>query len=254
MKLTCLEVEVLVKFIAITGFKESGKTKVVEGVVERLKKRGFSVGTVKHVSQEGFTIDREGTDTWRHAEAGAEEVCLLSPDETVTMKKGGFSLENFLGNMEGLDYVIVEGFRDSEIIPKVAIADNDDEVERLDDMFTVAFLKNGIRDKPVLDCDDMDSIVELVEDKAMQPVGNLDCGQCGFDTCGEFVQAVSEENVSQDECVAFEGQVTLKVDGREIPLKPFVKDLIKNTVSGMVSSLKEGDGDRIVLELNEDEG
>ena len=242
----------MIKFIAITGFKKSGKTKVLEGIVGRLKKRGFRVGTVKHVPQEGFTIDQKGTDTWRHAEAGADGVCLLSPDETVNLKKGEFSLEDVLEDIEGLDYVIVEGFRDSEIIPKIAVADTEREAERLDDVFTIAFIKNGAGEKSVFCFEDTDTILELVKDSAMRPVGDLDCGQCGFDTCGEFVQAVANGDTPQDGCIALDGKVTLKVDGKKVPLKPFVEDLIDSTISGLVSSLKEGEGDRIELELKED--
>lgn len=242
----------MVKFIGITGFEDSGKTDIVERLVKELKKRGFRVGTLKHVPQEDFTIDQEGTDTWRHAEAGAEEVHLLSPDEKVTIEKSEFSLGNVLRKIEDLDYAIVEGFRDSEIIPKIAVADTEREAERLDDVFTIAFIKNGAGEKSVFGFEDTDTILELVKDSAMRPVGDLDCGQCGFDTCGEFVQAVANGDTPQDGCIALDGKVTLKVDGKKVPLKPFVEDLIDSTISGLVSSLKEGEGDRIELELKED--
>ena len=64
--------------ICVTGKKKSGKTTLVTGLVEELRRRGHSVGTAKH-DVHGFEMDREGTDSWKHKRAGSETVVISSP-------------------------------------------------------------------------------------------------------------------------------------------------------------------------------
>ncbi|MEE2867719.1 MAG: molybdopterin-guanine dinucleotide biosynthesis protein B, partial [Pseudomonadota bacterium] len=61
----------------ITGWKNSGKTQLVASLVAEFTARGLKVSTVKH-AHHGFDIDKPGTDSFRHREAGAVEVALVS--------------------------------------------------------------------------------------------------------------------------------------------------------------------------------
>ncbi len=244
----------MVRAIGVAGFKKSGKTKVVENLVKGLKNRGYTVGTIKHVPKEDFTIDQPETDSYRHAQAGSEKIVLISPGETATLEKRNADLSEILQKVEELDFVIIEGFRDSEIIPKIMIARDKQEAEKLDDKFTIGFVNNGKEDKPIINQDEIEKLTDLAEEKAMPPLGGLDCGECGYDSCEEFALAFFDGEAPRDACVAFQGPVSLKVDGERVPLKPFVKDLIARTVSGMVSSLKETEGEKIELEVEKFEG
>ncbi|MEM6666077.1 MAG: molybdopterin-guanine dinucleotide biosynthesis protein B, partial [Pseudomonadota bacterium] len=60
-----------------TGWKNSGKTTLVARVVAELTSRGFVVSTVKH-AHHAFDVDHPGTDSFKHREAGAQEVALVS--------------------------------------------------------------------------------------------------------------------------------------------------------------------------------
>lgn len=64
--------------VRVVGSSGSGKTTFVEGVLPVLARRGLRVGTVKHASH-GFTADRPGSDSARHAAAGASPVLLTGP-------------------------------------------------------------------------------------------------------------------------------------------------------------------------------
>ena len=58
------------RVFGITGWKNSGKTTLVERLVAELTRRGWRVSTVKH-AHHAFDIDKEGTDSFRHRAAGA---------------------------------------------------------------------------------------------------------------------------------------------------------------------------------------
>jgi molybdopterin-guanine dinucleotide biosynthesis protein B len=63
----------------VIGWKNSGKTSLMERLVAEITGRGFSVSTVKHVHHD-VDLDQPGKDTYRHRQAGAREVVLASAD------------------------------------------------------------------------------------------------------------------------------------------------------------------------------
>ncbi|MEM2237459.1 MAG: molybdopterin-guanine dinucleotide biosynthesis protein B [Candidatus Caldarchaeum sp.] len=104
------------KFIAVFGTKNSGKTTLVEYFVERFVRDGYKVAAVKHIHHH-FTIDTENKDTWRMARKGAKVVASVSPNELALMfhsveNRWENSLEKLFKilNDEGLDLVVFEGF------------------------------------------------------------------------------------------------------------------------------------------------
>jgi len=71
----------IVPILAVIGRKNTGKTSVVEYIVSGLNDLGYKVMTAKHVSEKRFSVDSEGTDTWRHRESGANPVFCVSENE-----------------------------------------------------------------------------------------------------------------------------------------------------------------------------
>lgn len=102
--------------VTITGSSGSGKTTFVERAVPALRERGLTVGTVKHASH-GFTADRPGSDSARHAAAGASPVLLVGPEGHVLFQLDG-AADTPRPNLRDLvdryfddrDLVLVEGF------------------------------------------------------------------------------------------------------------------------------------------------
>ena len=119
------------KIISVTGYKKSGKTTLVEHLVQELAKRG-SVGTVKHMP--GHDLNPDGTDTRRYMDAGARAVMGVTHSGTAKFILGT-DLGNALDELanSGMDYAVVEGFKDSRL-PKIVLGDLElpDEVARLD--------------------------------------------------------------------------------------------------------------------------
>lgn len=98
----------------ITGWKNAGKTTMVERLVHELTRRGWRVSTIKHAHHD-FDIDIEGTDSWRHRQAGAEEVAIVSSRRFAIIHENNGeaepSLQDILQRLSPADLVLVEGYK-----------------------------------------------------------------------------------------------------------------------------------------------
>ncbi|MFN3568261.1 MAG: molybdopterin-guanine dinucleotide biosynthesis protein B, partial [Caldimicrobium sp.] len=68
------------QILALSGFHNSGKTKVGENIVKYLIERGYKVAVVKSTKEEGLLTDKENSDTYRYRKAGAQAVSLLQKE------------------------------------------------------------------------------------------------------------------------------------------------------------------------------
>ena len=66
-----------IPIVSFIGRSNSGKTTLIERIIPELVKAGYRVATVKHAGH-GFDLDTEGKDSWRHKQAGASSVVVLS--------------------------------------------------------------------------------------------------------------------------------------------------------------------------------
>ncbi|MDV4150594.1 molybdopterin-guanine dinucleotide biosynthesis protein B [Clostridium sp. AL.422] len=105
------------KVINIVGEKSNvGKTYVIEGIIKELKNRSLSVGTIKH-DVHGFDIDKEGKDTYKHREAGAETVIISSSKRLALIKEINeeVPLEELIKYAKDKDVILVEGYKKSDL-------------------------------------------------------------------------------------------------------------------------------------------
>ena len=102
------------KVFGVTGWKNSGKTGLVERLVGEFISRGLSVSTVKH-AHHTFDVDHPGRDSYRHRAAGAKEVLLVSKNRWAIMHElrdeDEPELSEILKKVEKVDLVIIEGFK-----------------------------------------------------------------------------------------------------------------------------------------------
>ncbi|MCX8953179.1 molybdopterin-guanine dinucleotide biosynthesis protein B [Ruegeria sp. NA] len=98
----------------VTGWKNAGKTGLMERLVAEITGRGFAVSTVKH-AHHGVDVDQPGTDSHRHRVAGASEVLLASGQRVALMQELRGAPEPPLGELlarlSPVDLVLVEGFK-----------------------------------------------------------------------------------------------------------------------------------------------
>ncbi|KXA91108.1 hypothetical protein AKJ57_02485, partial [candidate division MSBL1 archaeon SCGC-AAA259A05] len=172
---------------------------------------------------------------------------------TAVLGEGEKDLDDLLRSLMDLDFVILEGFKNIENMARIVVASDEKEAEELGDEFTIGFVGNDKNGENVFELNDVSAIADLVERKSVMYVGGLDCGSCGYSSCREFVLSSVEGKAQTDECEALKGPVYLSIDGKRIPLKPFVKDLISNTITGIVSSLKDTGGNKIEIKVENHE-
>ena len=112
--------------IGVVGWKNTGKTTLIEKLIKEFIKRNFTVSTIKH-SHHNFSIDRQGTDSYRHFNAGTRETILASEQEWIKFSKQKSNpkpnLPYLIEQIIPVDIVIVEGFKDSKH-KKVEVVDS----------------------------------------------------------------------------------------------------------------------------------
>lgn len=96
--------------LAFAAYSGTGKTTLIEQVVASLKKRGLRIAVVKH-DVHGIDIDREGKDSWRFSQAGADISIVSSPNRTAYIEQRPLELEQVLARVRDVDLILVEGYK-----------------------------------------------------------------------------------------------------------------------------------------------
>ncbi len=98
----------------LAGWSGSGKTTLMTRLIPALLHCGITVSTLKHAHHE-FDIDREGKDSWRHRQAGAQEVMVSSERRWALMHelRGAAepTIEELVRRMSPVDLVLIEGYK-----------------------------------------------------------------------------------------------------------------------------------------------
>jgi molybdopterin-guanine dinucleotide biosynthesis protein B len=203
----------MIPIVSIVGKSDSGKTTLIEKLVPEITRRGYRIATVKH-DIHGFEVDREGKDSWRHKQAGAHTVVISSPNKVALIRdvERDLTLEEIRDKLiQDVDIIISEGYK-KDVQPKVEIFRMEMHQELL--------------------CTKEDNLIAIISDKTF----DIEGVSCFFLDDIKGVADFIEKRflASRKE----KGEVSLKVDGKAIPLTPFVNDLVKKTIKGMLTALK----------------
>ena len=156
------------RLYGVTGWKNAGKTGLMERLVTEITGRGISVSTVKH-AHHTFDVDHPGKDSHRHRVAGATEVLLSSRNRFALMHElrdeGELALDDLLSKLSPVDLVLVEGYK-RDPHPKIEayraepgnplIAPEDDTIRAIASDTPLEM------DRPVFDLNDTKTIAEFV--------------------------------------------------------------------------------------------
>lgn len=156
----------------ITGWKDSGKTTLVERLIEVFTLRGLVVSAVKH-AHHAFDIDHPYKDSYKFRSAGARRTAIVSRNRWAMVhelrEEEEPPLKEILEHIGDCDLVLVEGYKRERHLKIEArgprgvggnLADDDDTI--------VAIACHGCEatsDLPVFDINNVDEIADFIASK-----------------------------------------------------------------------------------------
>jgi molybdopterin-guanine dinucleotide biosynthesis protein B len=216
------------KVIGIIGYKGSGKTHLGINLSEELKKRGYTVAIVKHV-QGSLDLPHKDTSLYR---GHCDQLIAISDEGVTEFFKGKLNFEQALDSLDA-DFVIVEGFKEKKNFPKIVCLRKKSEEKELSDGLEIALAGKGNFNSDR----DISTIADLVVEKAFK-LPNLDCGDCGLDTCYELARKILKGKRKVSDCTRLGQDVEVRVAGEPMELNPFVSNILRKTIKGFLSGLK----------------
>jgi len=245
--------------VSVVGFKDSGKTRVVEALVGELTRRGYRVGTVKHTA-ENIDFDTPGKDTRRHRDAGAVASAILHENAAAFFLDSHVPINDAVRTLGALDYLVIEGFKTLDTHARILVPREGADMDKLRNGLEIAAVKipgssytgSGV---PAVDLSDAAKLADLVESKAYPMLPGADCNGCGYENCRSLGKAILGGDADATRCVRNYEAFTLKVNGESLPLNNFVRRALTNMLTGFIKALKGGeDAERVELafEVNPD--
>lgn len=156
------------KVYGLTGWKNAGKTTLMERLVSEIAGRGVTVSTIKHAHHD-TDVDQPGRDSYRHRTAGAREVLLASPVRWALMHELRDTpepeLSDLLPRLSPVDLVLVEGYKRADH-PKIeayrAANGRPPLAGKYPTIMAIATDTPLETDLPVLDLDDTAAIANFI--------------------------------------------------------------------------------------------
>ena len=156
------------KIYGVTGYKNAGKTGLMERLVTEITGRGFTVSTLKH-AHHTFDVDHPGKDSYRHRHAGAHQVLLSSRARWALMTElrdnDELPLADLLTQLDPVDLILVEGYK-RDRHPKIEAyrSETNHPVLAKDDTTIRAVASDCAMevDQPVFDLNDTKAIADFI--------------------------------------------------------------------------------------------
>ena len=103
--------------LGIVGWSGSGKTDLVCRIIKKLSQK-ILVASIKH-SHHNFNVDKKGKDSFKHIQAGSQEVILFNEYKFAMItqkKKKRISFDEVINKFsKNTDIILVEGMKNSPL-------------------------------------------------------------------------------------------------------------------------------------------
>jgi molybdopterin-guanine dinucleotide biosynthesis protein B len=252
------------KAFSVIGITKSGKTTTIENIIREIKRRGFSVGSIKEIHYEDFAMDTEGTNTYRHREAGSELVTARGYEETDILYQEKLPVEDILRHYTQ-DYVVMEGVTDYNAPIILCVHDEAGINKHKDkDYFNRVFMISGVAANlkeetfeglPVINSEsNIRHMVDIIIEKVFDTLPDFSpecCSACGF-SCRELCARILKGQSERQDCKIEEAKILLSVDGKKINMVGFVQDILRDTIKALVGNLRGyKKGKKIEITIND---
>ncbi len=247
------------KVFNVIGFTQTGKTTTIEEIIKELRRRNYTVGSIKDIHFEQFAMDTPGKNTYRHKEAGSQLVTARGINETNVLFQEQLSIYEII-KFYNHDFLIIEGYSESNT-PKILAGTTFDDLDKKFDN-TVFLISGRIADEinqykevaALSALTDVSEIVDIIEKKAFKILPDFDpdcCSACGH-SCRELCELIIKGHKKRDDCTISNSSISLTINGKNIPMVPFVQKILQNSVEGVI---KELDGyeknSKVKIEIND---
>ena len=103
------------KIIHVIGHSKSGKTTLVTGLIRYFRSKELSVGSIKSIHREDYSVDKEGGNSFLHRKAGASPVCTITSQDIAFFFEPDLSFDSIIKIFESLNtkILIIEGMKES---------------------------------------------------------------------------------------------------------------------------------------------
>jgi len=209
----------MLPIVCVVGASNAGKTTFLEKLIPELTKRGYRVGCLKHDAH-SFEMDHPGKDTYRHRQAGARTIAIASPDQVAAIRRVDSepSPEEMAARLFwDEDILLTEGYKRSNL-PKIEV------------------FRSAIESKPI--CTREDHLVALVTDDAV----DVQVPRFRFHEADKVADFIEERFLKHRK----KHGVLVQLDGKQLPMKEFVRDFVVGAIRGMLSSLRGWEDPRTV--------
>jgi len=155
------------KIFGIVGWSGSGKTELLVKLLPEFRRRGFKVSTMKH-THHNFDMDKPGKDSYRHREAGAEEVMVASGGRWALVHElrdePEPDMDFLIGQMTPVDLLLIEGFKRNKH-PKMEVSRpaTGKSLIAVEDDTIVAVASDEHIDGVTVPLFDLDNVIEVAD-------------------------------------------------------------------------------------------
>ena len=226
------------RYFAFVGAADRARVKMVKTISAYLSKKGNSVAIIKRVKDmEPFKeiITQRDRD---YDDLSGNLVAFISPEGSKAVLLGEDQEPRIFQLAEDTaDYILLDGFENLLDTPKVVILDANEPEEHMG-VDTIALIGTHAKTRAHSLYKTESELPALVENLALPPNRNLNCGKCGFPNCKAFRAMVLKGEATVSACVAHKSPVRLCVNDKDIALVPFIQRLIESVITGMVRSLQ----------------
>lgn len=98
--------------VAVSGIKNTGKTRLIEGLLPELTARGLRLAVIKHDGHR-FEPDRPGTDSFRYLSSGAVGTAVFDGEKYQLVRRVPADEEMLIAQFPEADLILLEGFKHS---------------------------------------------------------------------------------------------------------------------------------------------
>jgi len=159
--------------LSIVGKKDSGKSEVLEKLIQLLSKKGYRVGVLKRLARDDFEIDEPGKDTYRYRVQGAQKVILAGRKRLAVFSnlEEEIPFEDLLSCFKEFDLVFLEGYFQDEI-QKIEVHKKELGdlllAERVDNVFAICSDGEGRPNVPSFAFEQLDELASLIKDQLLR--------------------------------------------------------------------------------------